>query len=566
LAARGGQQPVGRCCRVWLPDAVLPAGERLRATLEGTDGSNFAHLRRKHRSTKFSVFGTASLALPPWKRLQVVALCVDQVTLEKVEADVLDLVETACDVVADSLGLSDEQVQQAFEDIRVERHDMKLPLVAPAAAPAAVTPELGLQAKVASPPPRPAMPLPLRPVGQSTANVAIDTRHSAGHAFVAVAPAPLATVVQQQAAPQTRPVTLPAVGRTPPPPPPPPQQAACAFPTPSTALAVPPPAALPPAASVAPGVLAVATAAPGGLVAATAAPPGVVAAAPQVLPATHVTQVPPSAQAGNTSSGLPRPNPAHQPMPPPLSTTSHKRKRGRTEDGESDAATPAPAQRVQSTRPQSVTGTIAKPDAQNGKMSDVALAAATLAERLASEARSTSSGSGSSSSGDEEDEIGPSTEEEEEEEDTNAEESRVASVETDAPAVPAKVQLFKLGQLCCSAIASFATGSRETGRLAKELHIDQRATLERCREHLEWAGGAAAIWQLTAAAGGGGRPAYRALCDYFVAKHRVGLVETPAYAVYIVPPAEKYFREIGLAASRHMVGLQVPVVATAAAG
>merc|ERR1719362_1183194 len=220
------------------------------------------------------------------------------------------------------------------------------------------------------------MPLPLRPVGQSTANVAIDTRHSAGHAFVAVAPAPLATVVQQQAAPQTRPVTLPAVGRTPPPPPPP-QQAACAFPTPSTALAVPPPAALPPAASVAPGVL---------------------AAAPQVLPATHITQVPPSAQAGNTSSGLPRPNPAHQPMPPPLSTTSHKRKRGRTEDGESDAATPAPAQRVQSTRPQSVTGTIAKPDAQNGKMSDVALAAATLAERLASEARSTSSGSGSSSS------------------------------------------------------------------------------------------------------------------------------------------------------------------------
>merc|ERR1712203_1136201 len=125
-------------------------------------------------------------------------------------------------------------------------------------------------------------------------------------------------------------------------------------------------------------------------------------------------------------------------------------------------------------------------------------AVAAMAERLASEARSTSSGSGSSSSGDEDDEVGPSTEEDED--DTGAEESRDASVETNASAAPAKVQLFKLGQLCCSAIASFAAGSRETGRLAKELHIDQRATLDRCREHLEWAGGAAAVWQLTAAA------------------------------------------------------------------
>jgi len=483
--------------------------------------------------------------LPPWKRLQVVALCVDQVTLEKVEADVLDLVETACDVVADTLGLSDEQVQQAFEDIRVERHDMKLPLVVPAAA----SPELGLQAKVASPPPRPLMPVQLRPLGQSAVNVAIDITQDPGPALPMVAPTPLATaarpevqqaVVAQQAAPQTRPLTMPVVGRTPPPPPPPPQQLISAMPTPLTALAVQSPPALPPAA----------------------------AAAPQMAAA--ATRAPPAAHTGTTASGLPRPSPPQQPMPPPTSTTSHKRKRGRAEDGESDAATAA--QRVHSKKPRSGTGTTAqvqKPDAQNGvvlegKISDVQLATAAMAKRLASEARSTSSGSGSSSSGDEEDEIGPSTDEDED--DTAAEESLDASVETNSSAAPAKVQLFKLGQLCCSARASFAAGNRETGRLAKELHIDQRATLDRCREHLEWAGGAAAIWRLTAAAGGGGRPAYRALCDYFVAKQRVGLVETPSYAVYIVPPAEKYFREIGLAASRHMVGLQVPVVATAAAG
>lgn len=122
----GGSAQVGKCCRVWLPDLVLPAGDQLRAALEGTNGANLVHLRRNHPGTKFTVFGTASLDLPPWKRLQVVAQCGDTQALDKVQADIVDLAETACDLVADTLGLTDEQVQQAFEDIRVEIADMRI--------------------------------------------------------------------------------------------------------------------------------------------------------------------------------------------------------------------------------------------------------------------------------------------------------------------------------------------------------------------------------------------------------------------------------------------------------
>merc|ERR1719401_1707124 len=119
----------GKSCRIWLPDVVLPAGERLRAALEGANGANIAHLRRKHPGAKFIVKGAASPALPPWKRLQVVVHCGDQCILDKVAADVLDLAETACDIVADTLGLTDDQVQQAYDDIRVEKSEQGSTLV-----------------------------------------------------------------------------------------------------------------------------------------------------------------------------------------------------------------------------------------------------------------------------------------------------------------------------------------------------------------------------------------------------------------------------------------------------
>lgn len=110
-------------CRVWLPDIVLAAGAKLKEALAGPGGANIDHLKRKHNGLKFSVKGQPSTDLAPWRRLHVVVQGTDQKRLAKAEKDLVDLCETACDVAADVLGLTDDQVQDAFDGIRVERQD-----------------------------------------------------------------------------------------------------------------------------------------------------------------------------------------------------------------------------------------------------------------------------------------------------------------------------------------------------------------------------------------------------------------------------------------------------------
>jgi len=113
---------VPNCCRVWLPDAILVAGEKLHGALMGTGTtSNFAHLQKKYPLVRFHILGTASIALPPYQRLHVEAQCNDTNILISVESDLVDLAETACDVAGDALGMNDDQVQDIFEMIRVER-------------------------------------------------------------------------------------------------------------------------------------------------------------------------------------------------------------------------------------------------------------------------------------------------------------------------------------------------------------------------------------------------------------------------------------------------------------
>lgn len=108
------------CCRIWLPDAILVAGETLKGALAGTTESNFAHLEKKYPQVRFLVQGIPS-SLSPGQRLHLEAQCGDPSLLEEVEEDLVDLAETACDVAADALGMSDDQVQEVYEAIRVER-------------------------------------------------------------------------------------------------------------------------------------------------------------------------------------------------------------------------------------------------------------------------------------------------------------------------------------------------------------------------------------------------------------------------------------------------------------
>eukprot|EP00930_Biecheleria_cincta_P001296 TRINITY_DN102434_c0_g1_i1.p1 TRINITY_DN102434_c0_g1~~TRINITY_DN102434_c0_g1_i1.p1 ORF type:complete len:664 (+),score=156.39 TRINITY_DN102434_c0_g1_i1:37-1992(+) len=121
-----------------------------------------------------------------------------------------------------------------------------------------------------------------------------------------------------------------------------------------------------------------------------------------------------------------------------------------------------------------------------------------------------------------------------------------------------KVKLYKMGEFCCNIVANFVKGKESPESLTSKLQIDQRTKIDHCRAHMERAGPLATIWHFSAA-DRRDCAAYDALCDYFVEKQRVGLVQTPSYYIYIVPPTEKYLKELSLPASNFVVGLQIPI-------
>eukprot|EP00932_Pfiesteria_piscicida_P016034 SRR837773.2978.p1 GENE.SRR837773.2978~~SRR837773.2978.p1 ORF type:complete len:676 (+),score=184.39 SRR837773.2978:294-2030(+) len=136
-------------------------------------------------------------------------------------------------------------------------------------------------------------------------------------------------------------------------------------------------------------------------------------------------------------------------------------------------------------------------------------------------------------------------------------EEPVAKPEPKAPA-KAKVKLFKMGEFCCNIIANHVKGKENSEPLLQQLAIDQRTKIDHCKTHLERAGKLATVWHFSAAERKD-CAAYDALCEYFVEKERVGLVTTPKYYVYIVPPTDAYFKTLGLPASNFVIGLQIPL-------
>jgi len=129
----------------------------------------------------------------------------------------------------------------------------------------------------------------------------------------------------------------------------------------------------------------------------------------------------------------------------------------------------------------------------------------------------------------------------------------------DAPVSPQILKLFKLGEFCCEVQANFAEGNQQPEQLPESLQIDQRANLDRCRQHLDLSRERGTFWMLKVI-DKQEREAYDALCDYFIRKKRVGLVESEVYDIYIVPPEESFLKELGLADSKYLVALQVPAV------
>merc|ERR1712232_600083 len=134
-----------------------------------------------------------------------------------------------------------------------------------------------------------------------------------------------------------------------------------------------------------------------------------------------------------------------------------------------------------------------------------------------------------------------------------------------AAAVPAKAQgshqqrtqFYKLGEFCCDVVVNFVKGNQQAGRIGSKLHIDQRAKLDRCRTYAVGAGTKLAVFRF-GLVNEHGKSAYEALCDYFVEKQRVGLVETSNYDIYIVPPEKTWMQALGMSDCVDIVGLQVP--------
>jgi len=601
------QTTVGICCRVWLPDAVLPAGQSLRLALEGVNGSNFAHLRTKYPSAEFKVFGAASLALPSAQRLHVAARCRDLAVLEQLEVDVLDLAETACDVVADTLKLTDDQVQECFEKIRIEKHDTYF-------NPVAVAPRAGSGRQSAGPPgavskamPRPPsldqftlpQPQPLTfpplapPVGGQQA------------VMPQVAPLPTGFPGQQPAAltvlGSTSPMLLPATAGMQP-------QAMQAQAVQGlqqqavqqqaaqqqrqrqqqqqqTAQQMMPPPAAPPAkekrhkskanldgrAETSKKKLDPQQVQAGEQPRADKKRSREDAAAKEARKARKKLEAATKLEAAAFAAELRVPAPAPQASLPQQAEQRQAPQRPQQRQAKvpkdsslppganaeaaapvADASVPEKPPEVASPPPTASSSPAAPEAIQPPGDPHKSLPAAQGAE-MAAAADAGDSMEGSEESSEE----GSSSEEEDEVVPDNQVQNQVATV------VQKQVKLFKLGDLCCDVSARLVSGNAKGEDLLETMHIDQRVKVERCSEHFQWAGNQATVWRLTPV-DETGRAGYYALSEYFLDKGRVGLVETKWYAVYILPAAlgKDYLAGLGITGTRRLVGLQVPTALT----
>eukprot|EP00933_Yihiella_yeosuensis_P032137 TRINITY_DN2571_c0_g1_i1.p1 TRINITY_DN2571_c0_g1~~TRINITY_DN2571_c0_g1_i1.p1 ORF type:complete len:1266 (-),score=369.82 TRINITY_DN2571_c0_g1_i1:285-4022(-) len=126
-------------CKYWLPELAFSSRQDLRELIAGPGGAHFGHVLRKYPNVDLRIDGQSSLAAPPAHRLHVCMSSEDSEIFESAAADVLDLVETVCDMVGEELGLPEEQAEQLIAQIRAEKyfeaHGIRTPL--PSARPAA---------------------------------------------------------------------------------------------------------------------------------------------------------------------------------------------------------------------------------------------------------------------------------------------------------------------------------------------------------------------------------------------------------------------------------------------
>jgi len=131
-------------CKYWLPEAAFASQQDLKELIAGPGGAHFAHVLRKYPSVDLRIDGQMSAAAPPAHRMHVCMSSEDSDVFEAASTDVLDLVETVCDMVGEELGMSEEQAEKLIQEIRAEKyfeaHGIRTPLP-PTRTQAAAAPE-----------------------------------------------------------------------------------------------------------------------------------------------------------------------------------------------------------------------------------------------------------------------------------------------------------------------------------------------------------------------------------------------------------------------------------------
>merc|ERR1719171_1930510 len=114
--------PTKIICKIWMPEDCFPSVQDLKEQIAGPNKAHFQHILKKYQGVDLRIEGQPSAAAPPAHRLHVLLTSEDGETFESASADVLDLVETVCDMVGEELGMSEEKVEQVIQSIRTEKY------------------------------------------------------------------------------------------------------------------------------------------------------------------------------------------------------------------------------------------------------------------------------------------------------------------------------------------------------------------------------------------------------------------------------------------------------------
>jgi len=128
VPAAGTQMPVPAStapvgwCRVYLPEGAYASGSDLYDMLSGPQGAHIGHLLKKYPNVSIRIEGRPSLAAAPDQRLHIHCRCEDADLFEKASSDVMDLVETVCDMIAEELSLPNDQLESMIRSIPAEKY------------------------------------------------------------------------------------------------------------------------------------------------------------------------------------------------------------------------------------------------------------------------------------------------------------------------------------------------------------------------------------------------------------------------------------------------------------